>query len=137
MMMPVLNYWAVLGAAIVSMIVGSLWYSPMLFAKPWMKLNGFTGDNKADKTKGMATAMLGMFIGSLIMAYVLANVLLLVGASTVSAALIAALWLWLGFIVVPYSSGVLFERKPLALFFINIGNYLVTLLLMAVVLAIW
>ena len=35
------NYLAVLVAAIVNMVVGALWYSPLLFGKAWMKLTGF------------------------------------------------------------------------------------------------
>lgn len=136
MMMSALNDWAVLGAAIAAMIIGLLWYSPMLFGTKWMKLSRV--DPKASKdTSAMWSAMLGMFVGSLIMAYILANVLILMSITTVSLALIAALWLWLGFIVVPFSSAVLFERRPVALFFINIGNYLVTLLAMAAILVIW
>ena len=36
------NYLAVLVAAIVSMVIGGLWYSPLLFGNVWMKLSGIT-----------------------------------------------------------------------------------------------
>ena len=42
-MTPVINYGAVVGAAVASMILGSLWYGP-LFGKPWMAAMGFTKD---------------------------------------------------------------------------------------------
>ena len=32
-----INYLAVFVAAIINMIIGSFWYSPLLFAKPWMR----------------------------------------------------------------------------------------------------
>ncbi len=137
MMMQVLNYWAVLGAAVAAMVIGSLWYSPLLLGNQWMKLSGVSSKQGKDMNKGMASAMFGMFVGSLIMSYVLAHVLVLVGATMISSALVAALWLWLGFIVVPYSSGVLFERRPVGLFFINIGYYLVSMLVMALILTAW
>jgi uncharacterized membrane protein len=137
MMMQVLNYWAVLGAAVAAMVIGSLWYSPLLLGNPWMKLNNISAKDSKEMSKGMFSAMFGMFVGSLIMSYVLAYVLVLVGAVTISSALVAALWLWLGFIVVPYSSGVLFERRPVGLFFINIGYYLVGMLVMALILTAW
>ena len=35
-----LNLLAILVAAIATMIVGFLWYSPLLFAKPWMREMG-------------------------------------------------------------------------------------------------
>jgi len=42
------NLLAVLVAAVATMIVGFLWYSPLLFAKPWMTLMGYDPN---DKTK--------------------------------------------------------------------------------------
>lgn len=36
------NYLAILVAAIVPMVLGFLWYSPMLFGKAWMKETGLT-----------------------------------------------------------------------------------------------
>ena len=41
------NLWAVLVAAIATMVVGFLWYSPFLFARPWMLAMGYDPDNKA------------------------------------------------------------------------------------------
>lgn len=137
MMVQLLNYWAVLGAGIAAMIIGSLWYSPLLLGNQWMKLNNISEKDSKEMRKGAMSSLLGMFVGSLIMAYVFAHVLVLIGASTITSALVSALWLWLGFIVVPYSSGVLFERRPVGLFFINIGYYLVSMLVMALILTAW
>ena len=137
MMMQMLNYWSVLGAGFVAMVLGSLWYSPLILGTPWMKYNNITPGTGKNATKGLGSAVLGMFVGSLIMSYVLANILVLIGATVISSALVAALWIWLGFVVVPYSAGVLFERRPVGLFFINIAYYLVTLLVMATILTIW
>lgn len=36
------NFLAVLGAAFIPMIMGFLWYGPMLFQKAWMKEMNFT-----------------------------------------------------------------------------------------------
>lgn len=36
------NYLAILGAAFIPMIMGFLWYGPMLFQKAWMKEMNFT-----------------------------------------------------------------------------------------------
>ena len=40
-----MNYLAIIIAGILNMAIGAAWYSPMLFAKPWMKAMGF--DQKA------------------------------------------------------------------------------------------
>jgi hypothetical protein len=34
------NYWTVLVAAVAVFVLGWLWYSPLLFLKPWMRLRG-------------------------------------------------------------------------------------------------
>jgi hypothetical protein len=41
------NLLAVLACAIAGMVVGFLWYSPMLFANPWMRLMGYDPNDKA------------------------------------------------------------------------------------------
>ena len=48
------NYLAVVVAAVVSIIIGSLWYSPLLFGNVWMRLQRFTKkDMDKAKQKGM------------------------------------------------------------------------------------
>ena len=42
-----INPWAVLVAAVATMVIGFLWYSPILFARPWMRLMGCDPDDKA------------------------------------------------------------------------------------------
>jgi hypothetical protein len=57
---------AVVVAAIVSMVIGGLWYGP-LFGKMWVELSGMTEEKVATaKAKGMWKSYLIMFIGSLI-----------------------------------------------------------------------
>ena len=41
------NLLAVLVAALATMVVGFLWYSPLLFAKPWTVLMGYDPNDKA------------------------------------------------------------------------------------------
>ena len=45
------NYMTVLAAAVASMAVGLLWYSPLLFGKPWMKLMGLTDKKTCQRQK--------------------------------------------------------------------------------------
>ena len=46
-----LNLLAVLVAAISTMVVGFLWYSPIMFAKPWMALMGYDPNDKEKMDK--------------------------------------------------------------------------------------
>ena len=41
------NLWAVLVSALATMAVGFVWYSPLLFARPWMVLMGYDPNDKA------------------------------------------------------------------------------------------
>jgi Protein of unknown function (DUF1761) len=47
MLLMCVNFWAVLGSAAATMVIGFLWYSPFLFAKPWMLAMGYDPDDKA------------------------------------------------------------------------------------------
>ena len=70
-----LNWLAVLVAAVSTMVVGFLWYSPILFAKPWMREMGYDPDDKAkvqEMQKGAGPAYLGSFLASLVSAFILA-----------------------------------------------------------------
>jgi len=40
-----INHWAVLTSAAANLILGAVWYSPMLFYKAWMKENKFTDED--------------------------------------------------------------------------------------------
>ena len=44
-----INWLAVLVSAIAAMAVGFLWYSPILFAKPWMAAMGVKCDTEEEK----------------------------------------------------------------------------------------
>ncbi len=132
------NLYAILACAVMSIFLGSIWYGP-LFGEIWMKLVGIKKPEKI--TKEMKMSMMRsyglMFLGSLLMAFVLGSILLLMGASSVSQALMTAGFVWIGF-VAPSSIGVvLFEGKPWRLWFLNSGYMLVQLCLMAIVLQAW
>ena len=62
-----INYFAVLVAALSAFLIGGLWYS-FLFAKPWMKENGFTEEQLECN---MGKIFGGSFVFSLIISFVL------------------------------------------------------------------
>lgn len=139
-MVPV-NYMAVFGAAVVSMVIGSLWYGPV-FGKVWMKEMGISKEKAAAaKKKGMGMSYGLMFVGSLIMAFVLSHALVFaqtyMGVSGASSGLSTGFWNWLGFVMPVTLGSVLWEGKSWKLWKLNNGYYLVTLLAMGVVLAMW
>jgi hypothetical protein len=131
------NLWAVVVAAIINIILGSLWYGP-LFGKTWMGYAGYTEkDMKGAEYSSMAKSYVGMYIAAYVMAYVLAWVLSSLAIATVSGALVAAFVLWLGFVAATQIAGVLFERKPWGYFFLTTLYYLVVLFINSAILVIW
>src|SRR4051812_44613594 len=91
----IVNYLAVLVAALVAMIVGSFWYSPLLFGKQWQKLRGIHVDTA--NMKMPAREVILEFICTLITAYVLDLMSIAFFAHTVYLAFVLAFIIWLGF----------------------------------------
>tara|TARA_Y100000031_G_C8076217_1_gene317467 strand:- start:182 stop:601 length:420 start_codon:yes stop_codon:yes gene_type:complete len=132
------NYWAILVSGVAAVVIGAVWYSPGVFGKAWMQLVGFKKeDMKKAKQEGMAGKYLTGFIGALVMAFILAHFIGFAGASSAVGGAIAAFWLWLGFIATTTLGSVLWERKPLTLYFLNNAYNLLSLLVMGVILGAW
>ncbi|HEV7424144.1 MAG TPA: DUF1761 domain-containing protein [Candidatus Paceibacterota bacterium] len=124
-----INFWAVLVSAIVSMIIGSVWYGP-LFGKKFMHLTGMDNmspEKKAEMKKGMTMTYILQFISSLVMFYVLAWLMGSLNQMTMAGGFATAFWMWLGFVVPLKLSDALWGGK-MPLFWMGIGNMLITLL---------
>lgn len=128
-----MNHLAVITAAVSTFVIGGLWYSPLLFHKPWMAANGFTDD---DLRKGNTGAIFGFaFVFALVMAYNLAAFLEAPGTTTAwgaTAGLLAAIWVVLGIATVA-----LFERRPWSYTFINGGYWIVSFVVMGTIIGAW
>ncbi|MAE13157.1 hypothetical protein CMO92_01210 [Candidatus Woesearchaeota archaeon] len=130
--------WAVVVAALVSMVLGAAWYSPGMFGKMWIKLSGFTKkDQERAEEEGMGSRYFLGFLSSLVMSFVLAVMIRIVGAGSGVSGAIVGFWLWLGFIATTTLGMVLWERKPFQLYLLNNGYSLMSLLVMGVMLGLW
>jgi hypothetical protein len=132
------NYLAVLLASIASMVVGFLWYSPLLLGKPWMKERGFTADSMKKAQKEMGKLYGVSFLVSLLTAYVLAHVMFLSSNffhySLLMTGVTSAFWMWLGFVMPVQTTATIFGDKNSKLLAIDTGFQLAALLSMGVVL---
>ncbi|HLC19972.1 MAG TPA: DUF1761 domain-containing protein [Candidatus Nanoarchaeia archaeon] len=127
-----MQQWLVIliGAAI-QMVLGAFWYSPIGFGTIWMTGMGYTNkDMDKAKNRGMLKLYIAAFIGSILTSFVLARVILLINARSVGGGAATALLLWLGFAVPLLLSSVLWEQKPLKIYFINIAYQLVSMVVM-------
>jgi hypothetical protein len=127
------NLWAVLAAGVINMVLGALWYSPVLFAKPWMQLIG----KKPEDVQGSPTMYIYAFIAALVTAYVLAHIVDATDAATVSTGAVTGFWVWLGFVATSSFTENLFSGRPTKLWAINYSYHLVALLINGALIAVW
>jgi len=135
-----INLWSVLVAAIATMVVGFLWYSPLLFARPWMVLMGYDPEDKAklaEMQKGAGKMYALSFVASLVSAVVLAKIIAITTVSSALYGMKIGFAVWLGFVTTVQLTSVLFARQPVKLYLINTGYQLVCYLAMGAILAVW
>lgn len=140
MHMHSLNWLAILVAAISTMLVGFLWYSPLLFAKPWMREMGYDPNDKAkvqEMQKSAGPAYAGSFVASLLSAFTLALILHGLQEEGLHHGIMASFHIWLGFVATVQFTGALFMKQSMKLFAINTGYQLVCYLVMGAILAVW
>jgi hypothetical protein len=116
--MPEVNWIAVALCAVSSLVIGGLWYSPVLFARQWQSAAGLS-DEQA-QGGNMAMIFGGAFLLSLLAAAVFAMFLgpdMSVGAATAVGFAAGLCW-----VAASYGINYLFERRPLRLWLIN-GGY--------------
>jgi hypothetical protein len=134
--MPGINYWAVVVAAVVAFVMSAVWYSPLLFGNKYMKLRGLDPAATAD-IKMPAGTILIEFVRALVVAYVLARFVVLVGADDGTEAMLLGVWVWVGFPAMILLGSVIHENVPWKLAVIHVGDWLVKLLLIAIILSLW
>jgi hypothetical protein len=122
------------------MVIGFLWYSPFLFAKPWMVAMGYDPEDKAkiaEMQKG-AGLMYGIaMLASLLSAFVLGKIIFHLAIVTALYGMKAGLAVWAAFVMTVQLTDKMFSRRPLKLFLINTGYQLASYLAMGAILGRW
>jgi hypothetical protein len=135
-----INFWSVLVAAVATLVLGFLWYSPFLFANPWMRLMGIDPNDKAKlaEMRKSAGTLYGLsFVASIVSALVLAKIIVLTTVNTIPYGMKVGFAVWLGFVTTVQLTGALFGKQPSKLYLINTGYQLVCYLAMGAILAVW
>jgi hypothetical protein len=128
-----LNWLAIIVAAVSAFALGSLWYSPLMFAKRWMKESGVTEESA--KNANMFRMFGLAFILSLIASFFLA-MFIGSGAGAGFGAL-AGFMAGLGWVCTFMGIIYLFERKTMAHFLINSLYSVAALTIMGFIIGIW
>ncbi len=128
-----LNWLAVIAAAVSAFVLGGLWYSPLLFAKRWMKESGVTEESA--KNTNMLKLFGLSFLLSLVASFFLA---MFIGPEAGAGfGALAGFMAGLGWVFTFIGIIYLFERKTLAHFLINSLYSVVALTIMGFILGIW
>jgi hypothetical protein len=146
MPLPTVNYLSVLVAGIVIFLLGGLWYSPILFAKKWIALQGKTEEQLRAGTAGsnMPLMYVSAFICGLIIAWaiaILANHFvpatpLNTGGWALRGAKLG-MFCWFGFAAPTSYAMAIFSLKPKQMWLIDTTYNLVSFMLAGVILMVW
>lgn len=128
-----IDYLGVGAATVVAMIIGALWYSPVLFLKPWTLAQG--KEYPCAPQKGAGAAITNAAAMNLISALALSEVFSWRQVSNIEDALVTALLMAVGFAVSNQLLRDRFHGATAMLSLINAANTLVTYLAMGLVLA--
>lgn len=132
--MSMVNWLAVVVAALATFLIGGLWYSPALFYNAWLAANGFTKEQAESGSKGRAFG--GSFVFALIMA---ANLAMFLADPKTD-------WVWgatagflagFGWAAMAVGTVALFENRPWSYILINGGYHAVSFTVMGAILGAW
>jgi ABC-type nitrate/sulfonate/bicarbonate transport system permease component len=128
-----INLLVVFAATVVANLLGGLWYSPIMFGKPWRKANNMT------HTDGEIGGSSGTFVASFILHLVSASLLAALLGPSAGGMVGLQLGALIGFSFVMTAMGVtnLFEHRRSILILINSGYHIVSLSLVGYIIGQW
>jgi hypothetical protein len=128
-----INWLSVVVATLAAFAIGSIWYSPVLFSKAWMKELKLTRDDL--KRANIPLIFGGTFVLQFIAALVLDMFIGL--SSTWIQGLVSGVIVGLGWISTTLGINYLYGGKSLKLYLIDAGHYLFVFLVMGIILGAW
>jgi hypothetical protein len=129
-----LNHLAVFVCALMSLVIGALWYSPLLFFKAWQTENGFTDEQvaRANPLKTYSLTLVLAWIISYNLAFFLSD-----GKTNWRWGLIAGLLAGVGWAATMFIIVGLFEQRSVKYLLINCGYITIYFALIGFILGIW
>jgi hypothetical protein len=132
--MPEVNYLAVLVAAVAAFMLGWVWYSPALFAKPWAAENQLMMERHKSNPPAMGPLLATAFVCALIAAYAMAVLLVTPQHHSLAIGLKRGFVVGVCLIATAFGGSYVFEAKTLRHWMINAGFYVVQSTLIGAVL---
>jgi hypothetical protein len=133
-----INIVQLLVIALANFFLGWLWYSPLLFAKPWSKALGMDMSKpmSEEAKKKMPLLFGGAIVSSFALSFALQVLVHSLGAQDFASGALLGGLLWLG-VSLPVLLGTLWEGRKGLVVAINLGNYGVSAIVFSGILAAW
>ncbi|HSR91760.1 MAG TPA: DUF1761 domain-containing protein, partial [Gemmatimonadales bacterium] len=93
------HYLPIFLAALAAFLIGAVWYSPLLFAKAWVRVHGYTEEALAAMRAKASKTYAASFVAFLVMAAVLHIILSHLGVESAHGGVAWGFHLWLGIAV--------------------------------------
>lgn len=136
-MLPSIPVLPVVVSAVVVFLIGALWYSPVLFAKAWIRAHGHTEEKLLEMRARAGRAYAVSFVCYLVMAAAMSILLQRIGVVSVLTGVKLGALLGLGFAATLGLTANVFSDKPLSAYLIDAGYQVVSLIVMGAILAAW
>jgi Protein of unknown function (DUF1761) len=130
-----INYPAIVLTGIISYILGTFWYSTLLFGKKWRESVGKSESEFRNSIKPVIYVL--TFICWLVAEYVLSVFIHYSDASNFGYGMLSGFLCWFGFVACLSLFQLLFAGRPIVLWIINSGYTFVAMVLSGGILAIW
>lgn len=126
---------AILLSSVAIMVLGFVWYSDVLFGKPWRKLVGVKDKDLKKPGTEMRNAMSVMVAGVLIQTSTLSWFGSMFLATDLVEWIKLAVSIWFGFVLTTTATHSFFARRPIQLLLIDMSYSLASMILAAIVFA--
>lgn len=130
--MPELNWLAIIVAAVAVVVVSTVYY--IILGSQLKQLSTAYAEAESRPPPWKVVVEL---IRSLVVATVVAGLVSLIGITDLGGAIQLALALWVGFAVVLLTGSVIWEKVPPVLATIHAGDWILKLLIIAVIVTLW
>lgn len=128
------DFFSILSAGIVSLVLGFVWYHPSVFGGAWTRMTNLSPEAVERGKKRMPIMAFFGLLAAMLIAYVMNYFGMAWGVFDVIGAIELGFWCWLGFVAPTMLGVVLWEQKSFKLYLINASYWLVALIAMAIVL---
>jgi hypothetical protein len=129
------NFLSIIVAALAYMALGALWYSPILFGKPWTAGIGKTKEQIASDFSPINYLL--ALITSFIAAYGIARLMIWTGRSTVYDGIVIGLLVGICFVMSSMGVNDLFEGRPRGLTVINVLYHIAGFIIIGIIIGAW